>query len=711
MAQIPYSPVPTVAPSEAPTPGFRLNTPEGAFGGGVAGATQGLGQSISSTGNELFGRAMAMQQVNNEAEKDNKVSSYIRESGELDNKFRQLSGSQPQEALNDHIKALSDLRDKYADSVSNPMVKKGFDSETIRRYSYDVINANNYAATQGKQFAKTTQQNLRDTAKDSLVRDPSAENWNTVVGTIAKSTAYESQGLDGEDKQMSDRKFSVELGKAALVRAGVTAKHDPDGAQDFLDKIKDKLIPTDIDRIQEVINTRGVQTNAAVVGARLMGPDSAIIDRAMLATKGQESGGRYNNVTTTTNAKTGQPQSALGAYGIMEDNVGPWSKEILGKEVSRAEFLASPTLQDQIYRGKMGQYIDKYGVEGAGRAWLGGEGAVNAPDRSDAFGTTVGNYGSRFASLVGGAAPGEAQRLVTKMALAEQYANKLYPPDKDPALNAAAVTQFQHAISVKASVQQKELNDTIHGLRNDVSIVMNTQTDKNRPPTSMEEANAVNPNFQATAEQLAKLDPGAAVKLNNWFKANANVDNPATYERETKYQQYLGMSDEDRRAYDANDAFNKGEITNKRRNDINIAQAKEQHDAESNIKVDSILNRHRDMLNDAKIYPSRDNKAANTKYTQLRGALILELRDAQANGAMVKKPEEEDRIMQKLLGQLPTGNNSRFFGIPIPGTTETKPTYETESLLYPTTVQSTADALKLRSGQHYILNGQRAIRK
>ena len=108
---------------------------------------------------------------------------------------------------------------------------------------------------------------------------------------------------------------------------------------------------------------------------------------------------------------------------------------------------------------------------------------------------------------------------------------------------------------------------------------------------------------------------------------------------------------------------------------------------------------------------ARDNKAANTKYTQLRGALILELRDAQANGAMVKKPEEEDRIMQKLLGQLPTGNNSRFFGIPIPGTTETKPTYETESLLYPTTVQSTADALKLRSGQHYILNGQRAIRK
>ena len=711
MAQIPYSPVPTVAPSEAPTPGFRLNTPEGAFGGGEAGATQGLGQSISSTGNELFGRAMAMQQVNNEAEKDNKVSSYIRESGELDNKFRQLSGSQPQDTLTDHIQALSDLRDKYANSISNPMVKKGFDSETIRRYSYDVINANNYAATQGKQFAKTTQQNLRDTATDSLVRDPSDENWNTVAGIIAKSTMYESQGLDGENKQMSDRKLSVELGKAALVHAGVMAKHDPDGAQDFFDKIKDKLVPADQDRVQEIINTRGVQTNAAVVGARLMGPDSEIIDRAMLATKGQESGGRYNNVTTTTNAKTGQPQSALGAYGIMEDNVGPWSKEILGKEVSRAEFLASPTLQDQIYRGKMGQYIDKYGVEGAGRAWLGGEGAVNAPDRSDAFGTTVGNYGSRFASLVGGAAPGEAQRLVTKMALAEEFANKLYPPDKDPALNAVAVTQFQHAISVKASVQQKELNDTIRGLRDGVSIVMNTQTDKKRPPTSMEEANAVNPNFQATVEQLAKLDSGFAVKLNNWFKANSNKDMPYSNDREAKYTEYVGMSTEDRQNYDANTAFNNGEITNQRRNDILQDQAKTKHSAETDIHVDSILNRHRDMLNEVKIFPSQINKAANTKFTQVRGSLILELRAAQAGGIPVKKPEEEDRLIDKVLGQMPTGRNSRFFGVPLPWGEETKPTYETESLLYPTTVQSPADALKLRSGQHYILNGQRWIRK
>jgi hypothetical protein len=127
--------------------------------------------------------------------------------------------------------------------------------------------------------------------------------------------------------------------------------------------------------------------------------DQFVIDKMMPATKTQESGGNYHNVTTTKN-KQGQPQSALGAYGIMDFNVGPWSKELLGREVSPQEFLSNPGLQDAIYRGKMAQYVSKYGVEGAGRAWLGGEGAVNHPERTDPLGTSVGSYGQHTARLV-----------------------------------------------------------------------------------------------------------------------------------------------------------------------------------------------------------------------------------------------------------------------------------------------------------------------
>lgn len=114
-----------------------------------------------------------------------------------------------------------------------------------------------------------------------------------------------------------------------------------------------------------------------------------------------ESGGRYDNVTTTVNPRTGQKQSALGKYGVMDFNVGPWTQQILGKAMTPQEFLSNPQAQDLVAKTKLGEYTAKYGPEGAGRAWLGGEGGVSHPERSDAFGTTVGDYGKRYARALG----------------------------------------------------------------------------------------------------------------------------------------------------------------------------------------------------------------------------------------------------------------------------------------------------------------------
>lgn len=130
---------------------------------------------------------------------------------------------------------------------------------------------------------------------------------------------------------------------------------------------------------------------------------NAILDRAAAVTRGQETGGvkgdPYSHVTTTTNRR-GQAQHALGAYQIMDFNLLRWSKEAFGREVSPQEFLANPKLQDALYRYKMGNYLKRYGAEGAGRAWLGGEGGVNAPMATDPFGTRVGDYGRKFAAGV-----------------------------------------------------------------------------------------------------------------------------------------------------------------------------------------------------------------------------------------------------------------------------------------------------------------------
>lgn len=110
-----------------------------------------------------------------------------------------------------------------------------------------------------------------------------------------------------------------------------------------------------------------------------------------------ESGGKYDALGPVT--KTGD--RAYGKYQIMGANVGPWTKEVLGQEMSPQAFAANPQAQDAVFNAKFGQYAQKYGPEGAARAWFAGEGGMNNLGAKDQLGTTVGQYGQRFAQAAG----------------------------------------------------------------------------------------------------------------------------------------------------------------------------------------------------------------------------------------------------------------------------------------------------------------------
>jgi hypothetical protein len=110
-----------------------------------------------------------------------------------------------------------------------------------------------------------------------------------------------------------------------------------------------------------------------------------------------ESGGNYREI----GPHTGSMGRALGKYQVMSANVGPWSKEVLGREVTPQEFINDPKLQDAIFEGKFGQYVEKYGPDGAARAWFAGEKGMKNPNAKDAFGTTVDEYSRRFNKALG----------------------------------------------------------------------------------------------------------------------------------------------------------------------------------------------------------------------------------------------------------------------------------------------------------------------
>lgn len=120
-----------------------------------------------------------------------------------------------------------------------------------------------------------------------------------------------------------------------------------------------------------------------------------------------ESGGRYDLVGPAANSAGNR---AYGRYQVMDFNIGPWTREVLGREMTPEEFLANPSAQDAVFNSVFGGYVQQYGPEGAARAWFGGPGAVSASagGRSDVLGTTVDEYARRF---TGGLATGNGADL------------------------------------------------------------------------------------------------------------------------------------------------------------------------------------------------------------------------------------------------------------------------------------------------------------
>lgn len=116
--------------------------------------------------------------------------------------------------------------------------------------------------------------------------------------------------------------------------------------------------------------------------------------------------GDYNSVGPPADSKGSR---GLGKYQVMDYNVGPWTKEALGQELTPQQYLASPQAQDAVFNHKFGQYQAKYGPVGAAKAWFAGEGGMNNPNAKDVNGMTVARYGNQFVANGGaGAAPGGA---------------------------------------------------------------------------------------------------------------------------------------------------------------------------------------------------------------------------------------------------------------------------------------------------------------
>lgn len=113
------------------------------------------------------------------------------------------------------------------------------------------------------------------------------------------------------------------------------------------------------------------------------------------AISGIESGGNYGLLGPLTKG-----DRAYGKYQVMGKNIPEWTRAALGTSLTPDQFLANPVAQEAVFQHKFGQYVDKYGPEGAAKAWFAGERGMNNPNAKDVLGTSVSDYASKFMKQV-----------------------------------------------------------------------------------------------------------------------------------------------------------------------------------------------------------------------------------------------------------------------------------------------------------------------
>ena len=93
---------------------------------------------------------------------------------------------------------------------------------------------------------------------------------------------------------------------------------------------------------------------------------------------------------------------AYGRYQVMGANIPEWTQAALGRAMTPEEFIASPEAQDAVFDHRFGGYVQKYGPEGAAKAWFAGEGGMKNPNARDVLGTSVDDYAAKFKRGMGG---------------------------------------------------------------------------------------------------------------------------------------------------------------------------------------------------------------------------------------------------------------------------------------------------------------------
>lgn len=282
MAQVPYSPVPEASPSNQGTPRLSLDTPVAAFGGAVAQALEGLGGKVAHVGDELFTRALAMQELKNHTEAAEADAQYQIEVGKLHADFSSKKGLDAgPEALDKYTQDLSELRNKIRAGLSNDHTRRYYDSNSLSTMGRTIFNGAGHSGAELKRAAHEAAGAKIKLSQDSVELNPHDEVlYRRTQNDVAHDTRLQVELDSGAKVDPDVLKWRIKKAQSETLfkRLNGLAKNEPYKAKEWFEKYKGQLTGDDRDKafnqIEARINTVGAIQIEQQVNAEMRQPHS-----------------------------------------------------------------------------------------------------------------------------------------------------------------------------------------------------------------------------------------------------------------------------------------------------------------------------------------------------------------------------------------------------------------------------------------------------
>lgn len=654
MSQVPYTPVPSVSPVTPLPGGIHVDTPPAAFGTNIAQAVEGVGRQLEQGGNELFQRAVALQQLRNETEAKEADAQYMIGVGQRHAQFSALEGKNAVDAFPKYVADVQAMRQQYRDGLSNDMARRMFDSSSLSTMSRTVFNGAGHAAMQNKAWANgAADARIQAAAAMAATNYKDEGAFQDALKVNYDATATKAQ-LHGWDPAQFSDELNKENSKLYAKKIDGWRQYDPFAAGKYMEDNRTKLgllYPEVERRVRDSQNTVGARNLAhnLVYGENVSyGTGVVSMDRAKAAISAVESGGDYENIT---DSKT-RHGAALGKYQIMEDELqGDLARANL-PSMTPQEFLKDHAAQEQVFEVKFGSDMQKYGSfnEAAAR-WI-GLGAAG-----DRFGTTWQRYLVKTnAELAKTASLQDKEDIVRKQA-AEVSPDPLLP---DYAANQVNI-MHNHQIATQKDEEFRNRN-TIEG------AMMGGPDGK--LPSSVEELTA-NPEVRAAWDRLGAARDGQ-IQQRHYIQQLAKIakgDTALTEQGLRRWNELIGMRQSDPNEFlgvdiiDENLPISTKKELLKMQQDVNKVP-------DQDPKVTRALNILRGDMDAAGL--SRTAGADKEAYDNFVGVLTKTLQDYQTEHHQQPKMDEVRTMGARLLQQQSTPHwyspwsTTPTFQVPVP---------------------------------------------